>query len=108
MLVVFLTVLFSPRVIDVVAECRNEEGELIQRSEQRVDVRNLDDHEGHVGDAHGVEQVVEGAGVIPLLDSSHEAPHLLLRNLREREREFGNKEVGRWSGCEGFGRSPPS
>lgn len=97
----------SPRVIDVVAECRNEECELVQRPKQRVDLRGLDDREGHVGDAHGVEQVVEGVGVIPLLDPSHEVPHFLLRNLRDSSATDGlhNQEVGGRGGfgCEGFG-----
>lgn len=70
-----------PRVVDVMAERRDEEGKLVQRSEQGVDLRGLDDREGRVGDANGVNEVVEGVGVVALFYPSHEAPDLLVRNL---------------------------
>ena len=70
-----------PRVVDVMAESRHKEGELVQRPEQGVDLRGLDDHECHVGDAHGMYQVVEGMWPVPLRDPANETLHLLVRNL---------------------------
>lgn len=66
--------LFSPRMVDVVTESGDEQGELVQRPEQRVDPRGADDGESRVGHAHRVRQVVERIGLVLLLDPSSEAP----------------------------------
>ena len=46
-------------MVNVVAERGHEEGELVQRPEQRVDLRGADDRKGRVADADRVREAVE-------------------------------------------------